>query len=408
MDFLSSVESDVPDPTAFLSSRDCFSEINSSLNACASSIEELCQISQQTSSCMKSFGARANTQMNAFTKLRSTLKSQNQLLELLEIPQLMETYIRNRMFDEATDLAVYTRRLPSLVASSFSMTQNGIVASIVDEVSDSAQTLANMLVNELCDCQDMGIQLKLIDLLRQLFIDGAVPMKENITVDDELRMLYLTAQSSLFKKAINKISTQEPVNYLMETLDTYMKHIDLVLNGHNLISNEHDSKTIHYFVLRHSFVQFESLLHLWKVQLSNITECRKLRKLVVHIEYLSKRKSLLWQGISLEEVLLPLIKSQLVRILSSRWEESVTSLKLALVDSSNGSVTNAINGVINSIIGTLNELRECTLSSAYIPLRIALEDQIGKISEALPPSSGFEGVADKHLLLCLDHVFECN
>lgn len=54
----------------------------------------------------------ASRQLNNQRRLNSlTLTHNGQLLEILEIPQLMETFIKNDGFEEALELASYVRRL---------------------------------------------------------------------------------------------------------------------------------------------------------------------------------------------------------------------------------------------------------------------------------------------------------
>jgi conserved oligomeric Golgi complex subunit 8 len=69
------------------------------------------------------------------------------LLELLELPQLMDTCVRNGYYEEALDLAAHVERL-ALRSSSSSSTHgdNAVLATVVAEVDRAAQLMLTQLV----------------------------------------------------------------------------------------------------------------------------------------------------------------------------------------------------------------------------------------------------------------------
>lgn len=65
-------------------------------------------------SACKDFCQRAQEINQRRLKNRNTLNYHTQLLELLEIPQLMDTCVRNSFYEEALELEAYTQKLRRL------------------------------------------------------------------------------------------------------------------------------------------------------------------------------------------------------------------------------------------------------------------------------------------------------
>lgn len=79
----------------------------------------------------KEFSSKAQEITNRRLKNKNTLHHHPELLELLEIPQLMDTCVRNQFYEEALELEAYTQKLKRLHPD-VSVIQN-IVSSLWSE-----------------------------------------------------------------------------------------------------------------------------------------------------------------------------------------------------------------------------------------------------------------------------------
>ena len=107
---------------------------------------------------------------------QQTLRQHTQLLELLEIPQLMDTCVRNGLFSEALDLAAHVnvleRRHVTPSTSSTSASSDGatmIVASIVQEVRRLALQMREQLLRRLSGDIPLPMCLTLVSHLQRLY-----------------------------------------------------------------------------------------------------------------------------------------------------------------------------------------------------------------------------------------------
>ena len=62
-------------------------------------------------SACESFSSQSSTVLEQFTQNKQLAGSQSSLLEVLEVPQLMDTCVRNGIYDEALDLQAFVSRM---------------------------------------------------------------------------------------------------------------------------------------------------------------------------------------------------------------------------------------------------------------------------------------------------------
>lgn len=147
----------------FIETADCskgicqdFTKINENLD---NVLETLPNLSEQCNSFLK-LSQEISTKRKANLL---TLSRHSDLLELLEIPQLMETCVRNNYYDEALELITYVKRMEKKHASSIP-----VIAKIVKDVELATQRMLKSLIQQLRGQIGLPQCLRTIGYLRRL------------------------------------------------------------------------------------------------------------------------------------------------------------------------------------------------------------------------------------------------
>lgn len=140
--------------------------------------EHLSEDLRSLSSVCSTFRDRVTDVINSHKRNRKTLQHHMQLVELLEIPQLVDACARNGFYDEALELANFVNGLERrhLLANEVKSTtdnkkiRNGssVVQSIVDDVYNTLLSLRLQLLQNLTESSSLPRELHILGTLRKL------------------------------------------------------------------------------------------------------------------------------------------------------------------------------------------------------------------------------------------------
>ncbi|KXZ47031.1 hypothetical protein GPECTOR_38g268 [Gonium pectorale] len=188
--------------TAFLDAANCLTSISNELSAVCENLDALLQATPELASACEAFSSNSAAVQEQYANNKQLALSQSQLMELLEVPALMDTCVRNGVYDEALDLQAFVGRLALLHPD----------VPVVSEVGGSmlAALLGRLRSNiQLPEC------LRVMGYLRRI---GAFS-------EAELRAQFLACRDEWMASLLADLDDSDPYEYVKHLTDVHRLHL---------------------------------------------------------------------------------------------------------------------------------------------------------------------------------------
>ncbi|XP_055628823.1 conserved oligomeric Golgi complex subunit 8 [Toxorhynchites rutilus septentrionalis] len=206
----------------FIQTAECSREIYQKFVETEQRVESLStRLPEFTATCNKFLASSSN--INSARRLNSlTLTRNAELLEILEIPQLMESCIREGRYEETLELAAYVQRIGN---------KHGgipVIASIQTAVEAAWHTMLVQLLSQLRTDLQLPKCLQVVGYLRRM----------QAFTTAELKLKFLQIRTNWFKELLAKIPQDDAHVHLTKTIDATRVHLFNIITQYRAIFPE--------------------------------------------------------------------------------------------------------------------------------------------------------------------------
>lgn len=288
----------------FLSLHNTSSTIDSSLAAFEQGIKSLLELIPELEFASHEFQAKAKDIREERKETVLVMEQQEKLLDILELPQLVDTCVRNGYHQEALDLLNHTHKVASIYPDI------DYVQEVKKEVEHAIQLMTTQLFNSLRGNVKLPAVFKTINFLRRL----------NVLSNDELALVFLSFRLEFLEEQLNYIMAdiEDPAKCLKRYIDIWREGVNDIVMQHDTLflkDSEAGSKDVPrelQAALLHRLLA--CLFHTLDNKLHLVIEANTIISLMTQLSFCSASFSKI--GMDFRPLLVPLYEKTIVNIVN--------------------------------------------------------------------------------------------
>ncbi|KAL8063177.1 hypothetical protein ABFS82_01G011200 [Erythranthe guttata] len=301
---------------AFIAAADALLEIREEVSSIDKHLESLiAEIPKLTSGCTE-FVDSAEDILEKRKMNQTLLANHSTLLDLLEIPQLMETCVRNGNYDEALDLEAFVAKLTTMHP------KIPVIQALAAEVRQTTQSLLFQLLQKLRSNIQLPECLRLIGYLRRI----------GVFSEYEMRLQFLRCREAWLTGILDDLDQRNPYEYLKGMVNCHRMHLFDVVNQYRAIFADDTSGNEENYDggLLFDWAMHQITLHLktLKLMLPSISDGGSLSNILDQCMYCAM--GLGWVGLDFRGLLPPLFEEAVLNLFSKNMTTAVENFQLVL------------------------------------------------------------------------------
>uniref|UniRef100_A0A5B6YWL3 Conserved oligomeric Golgi complex subunit 8 n=1 Tax=Davidia involucrata TaxID=16924 RepID=A0A5B6YWL3_DAVIN len=301
---------------AFISAADALLEIREEVSSIDKHLESLIvEIPKLTAGCTE-FIDSAEQILEKRKMNQRLLANHSTLLDLLEIPQLMDTCVRNGNYDEALDLEAFVCKLSTMHP------KLPVIQALSAEVRQTTQSLLSQLLQKLRSNIQLPECLRIIGYLRRI----------GVFSEYEMRLQFLRCREAWLTGILDDLDQRNAYEYLKGMVNCHRMHLFDVVNQYRAIFADDTSGSEENYdgglLFSWAMHQITSHLKTFKVILPKITEGGSLSNILDQCMYCAM--GLGWVGLDFRGLLPSLFEEAVLNLFSKNMCTAVENFQLVL------------------------------------------------------------------------------
>lgn len=301
---------------AFISAADALLAVREEVSSIDKHLESLIgEIPKLTSGCTE-FVESAEQILEKKRMNQTLLANHSTLLDLLEIPQLMDTCVRNGNYDEALDLEAFVCKLSTMHP------KLPVIQALASEVRQTTQSLLSQLLQKLRSNIQLPECLRIIGYLRRI----------GVFSEYEMRLQFLRCREAWLTGILDDLDQRNPYEYLKGMVTCHRTHLFDVVNQYRAIFADDTSGSEENYdgglLFSWAMHQITSHLNTLKLMLPKITEGGSLSNILDQCMYCAM--GLGWVGLDFRGLLPSLFEEAVLNLFSKNMSAAVENFQLVL------------------------------------------------------------------------------
>lgn len=220
-------ETSVTNYKSFVTTSHCLKDLQRQLTEMSTSLDALSANLPKLQAAADTFRKDGNAINTRRDTIRHLYSNHAALLDILEVPSLMDTCIRSGNFDEALDLKAYANKLAVIHGDL------PLVHRLLDEVAAASNVMLEQLLERLQGSVQLPECLRSIGYLRRL----------SLFSENDLRLQFLQRREMWIASMIADLQDKTPYEFLKRLTDVYRLHVFDVIMQYKAIFSSSNNNT---------------------------------------------------------------------------------------------------------------------------------------------------------------------